>query len=217
MIGGGNTALDVARVVRRLGAEVTVLYRRTAEEMPAIREEYHHAVADGVVFEWLTLPRSVEEGESGLVVTVEEMRLGDPDGSGRRRPEPTGRIRRLGFSDRWPPCRPAAVVGPDEVNPSYRSDNRRTSDPTAHTIDPLGEETFTVAGEDVLAEIERCLSCGHCNACGTCFVFCPDGAIRWEEGGPVIDLEFCKGCGICVVECPGRALVLINEREAIDA
>jgi len=44
-------------------------------------------------------------------------------------------------------------------------------------------------------------------------VFCPDGAIRWESGGPVIDLEYCKGCGICVVECPGRALVLVNERD----
>jgi NADPH-dependent glutamate synthase beta subunit-like oxidoreductase/Pyruvate/2-oxoacid:ferredoxin oxidoreductase delta subunit len=290
VIGGGNTALDVARVARRLGAEVTVLYRRTAAEMPAIREEYHHAVAEGVVFEWLTLPRSVEEAASGLVVTVEEMRLGDPDGSGRRRPEATGRTRRLafdrvfcavgeiadstpfpanlksadgwlevgpggatadptvhaggdlvtgpatvvaaiaagreaarlidrrlGFSDRWPPCRSSAVVGPEEVNASYRSGNRRVSDPSSHTIDPLGEETLTVTTEAALAEIERCLSCGHCNACGTCFVFCPDGAIRWEEGGPVIDLEFCKGCGICVVECPGRALVLINEREAVDA
>jgi len=290
VIGGGNTALDVARVVRRLGGEVTVLYRRTAEEMPAIREEYHHAVADGVVFEWLSLPRSVEEGATGLVVTVEEMRLGDPDASGRRRPEPTGRMRRLvfdrvfaavgeladstpfpaslkdsegwlevgpggatadpmvhaggdlvtgpatvvaaiaagrsaarlidrrlGFSDRWPPCRPTTVVGPDEVNASDRSPNRRISDAVARAVDPLAEETLTVAAEAALSEIERCLSCGHCNACGTCFVFCPDGAIRWEEGGPVIDLEFCKGCGICVVECPGRALVLVNEREAVDA
>lgn len=286
VIGGGNTALDVARVVRRLGGEVTVLYRRTAEEMAAIREEYHHAVADGVAFEWLTLPRSVKRGEAGLVVTVEEMRLGEPDGSGRRRPEPTGRLRqltfdrvfsavgeiadstpfpanlknaegwlevgpggatademvhaggdlvtgpatvvaaiaagreaarlidrRLGFSDRWASIHHEPVVGPDEVNPSYRSHTRRTSDPKARTVDPLGEETLTVAAEAVLAELERCLSCGHCNACGTCFVLCPDGAIRWEQDGPVIDLEFCKGCGICVVECPGRALVLVNERE----
>lgn len=288
VIGGGNTALDVARVVRRLGGDATVLYRRTAEEMPAIREEYHRAVADGVVFEWLTLPRSVEVGDRGVVVTVEEMRLGDPDASGRRRPEPTGRTRRLafdrvfsavgeiadstpfpdslkdadgwlevgpggatadpmvhaggdlvtgpatvvaaiaagreaarvidrrlGFSDHWPSVHSAAVVGPAEVNPSYRRVARRISDPAARTVDPLAEETLTVAGEAALAEIERCLSCGHCNACGTCFVFCPDGAIGWEEGGPVIDLEFCKGCGICVVECPGRALVLINERDGL--
>lgn len=288
VIGGGNTALDVARVVRRLGGEATVLYRRTAEEMPAIREEYHRAVADGVGFEWLTRPRSVEVGERGVVVTVEEMRLGDPDASGRRRPEPTGRTRRLafdrvfsavgeladpapfpeslknadgwlevgpggatadpmvhaggdlvtgpvtvvaaiaagrqaariidrrlGFSDRWPPARSAVVVGPGEVNPSYRRVARRIFDPAARTMDPLAEETLTVDGEAVLAEIERCLSCGHCNACGTCFVFCPDGAIGWEERGPLIDLEFCKGCGICVVECPGRALVLVDERDGL--
>ena len=67
---------------------------------------------------------------------------------------------------------------------------------------------------EALAEIERCLSCGHCNACMTCFVFCPDGAIRWNEG-PVVDLEFCKGCGICVAECPGHALILVNERDAV--
>ena len=66
------------------------------------------------------------------------------------------------------------------------------------------------------AELERCLSCGTCNECGTCFVFCPDGAIRWEDG-PVIDLDFCKGCGICAVECPGGALVLVNEREVAAA
>ena len=65
----------------------------------------------------------------------------------------------------------------------------------------------------MLAEIERCLSCGHCNDCGTCFVFCPDVAIRWEDG-PVIDLEFCKGCGICVTECPGRDPGTRQRREA---
>ena len=65
---------------------------------------------------------------------------------------------------------------------------------------------------DVLHEIERCLSCGHCNDCGTCFVFCPDGAITWDDG-PIVDYEFCKGCGICVTECPGHAMILINERE----
>ena len=90
VIGGGNTAMDVARVLRKLGADVTVLYRRTVAEMPAIREEYQRAVADGVTFEWLSLPRSVSKDRGELVVTVEEMRLGDPDASGRRRPEPTG-------------------------------------------------------------------------------------------------------------------------------
>ena len=67
-VGGGNTALDVARVLRRLGGEVTVLYRRTAAEMPAIAEESAAAATDGVRFEFLTLPRAAvkEGGESRL-------------------------------------------------------------------------------------------------------------------------------------------------------
>jgi NADPH-dependent glutamate synthase beta subunit-like oxidoreductase/Pyruvate/2-oxoacid:ferredoxin oxidoreductase delta subunit len=97
VIGGGNTAMDVARVLRRLGAEVTVLYRRTADEMPAIAEEYLRARADGVTFEWLVAPRGAERTADGVAVTLEEMRLGTPDSSGRPRPEPTGRMRRLGF------------------------------------------------------------------------------------------------------------------------
>jgi NADPH-dependent glutamate synthase beta subunit-like oxidoreductase len=90
VIGAGNTAMDVARVLRRSGADVTILYRRTVDEMPAIQEEYERAVTDGVTFEWLTLPRSVEKYADELLVTVEQMRLGELDESGRRRPEPTG-------------------------------------------------------------------------------------------------------------------------------
>jgi Pyruvate/2-oxoacid:ferredoxin oxidoreductase delta subunit len=121
---------------------------------------------------------------------------------------------RLGFVDRWPAEPPVAVVGPVEVNPSNRVRNPRVMEAESGSPDLLAEESVSIAADAALAEMERCLSCGHCNECGTCFVFCPDGAIRWEAGGPVIDLEYCKGCGICVVECPGRALILVNERES---
>ncbi len=97
VIGGGNTAVDVARVLRRLGADVTVLYRRSEAEMPAIREEYELAVADGVVFDWLVLPVAVSKRGDRLEVTAEEMALGTPDASGRRRPMPTGITRDLWF------------------------------------------------------------------------------------------------------------------------
>lgn len=97
VIGGGNTAMDVARVLRRMGARVTVLYRRTVDEMPAIAEEFQRAAADGVIFEWLVLPRSVEKLGDELLVTVEHMRLGEPDQSGRRAPEPTGVFREMRF------------------------------------------------------------------------------------------------------------------------
>jgi glutamate synthase (NADPH/NADH) small chain len=89
VIGGGNTAMDVAREAVRLGAEVTVLYRRSQAEMPAFYHEYEQALDEGVTFKWLTLPVAFK-GENGRLTTVEcqPMKLGEPDDSGRRRPEP---------------------------------------------------------------------------------------------------------------------------------
>ena len=89
VIGGGNTAMDVAREALRLGAEVTVLYRRTQAQMPAFYHEYEQALDEGVSFKWLTLPVAFK-GENGRLTTVEcqPMKLGEPDDSGRRRPEP---------------------------------------------------------------------------------------------------------------------------------
>ena len=106
-------------------------------------------------------------------------------------------------------------MAPAEVNPVRRVRRLAASDPRSRAIAPLAEETLTLAAAAVLDEIERCLSCGHCNECGTCFAFCPDGAIVMH-GGPIIDLAFCKGCGICVTECPGKALVLVNERDLVN-
>jgi glutamate synthase (NADPH/NADH) small chain len=89
VIGGGNTAIDVACEARRLGArEVTLLYRRTEAEMPAYAHEVEEARAEGVRFQWLTTPVRFL-GESRLeAVECRLMRLGEPDASGRRRPEP---------------------------------------------------------------------------------------------------------------------------------
>lgn len=289
VIGGGNTAMDVARMLQRMGATATVLYRRTLAEMPAIEEEYERAVEDGVEFMWLTMPRKVAKLGAKLLVTVEQMRLGTPDESGRRRPEPTGIMRELrfdgifsatgeradttpfperlrdsqgwldlgsdgatkdplvyaggdlatgpatviealvagrnaaraidtelGFADRWPEEPPADIVSPAEVNVTYVPHHDRADDPPASTTDPFAEETATLTAVEILEEIDRCLSCGYCNDCGTCFVFCPDGAILWDDG-PRIDHEFCKGCGICVAECPGHVMVLVNEREVSHA
>ena len=285
VIGGGNTAMDVARVLRRMGADVTVLYRRTEAEMPAIEEEYKRAVGDGVKFEWLVLPRSVRKLNGELIISLDHMRLTDVDESGRSGFESTGvtremrfhgifaaigemadidaipqRIRngqgwldvgeggstkdprvfvggdlatgpatvvaaiaagraaahaideQLGFAHLWPEDEPIDKVTPAEVNPTYMPHHDRADDHEAELVTRFGEETTTLTSDEVTDEIDRCLSCGHCNSCGTCFVFCPDGAIIWDEG-PRIDHEFCKGCGICVVECPGHVMVLVNERE----
>jgi Pyruvate/2-oxoacid:ferredoxin oxidoreductase delta subunit len=291
VVGGGNTAIDVARMLRRLGAEATVLYRRTAEEMPAITEEYRSAVEEGVGFEFLTLPRAIRKDAGELVVTVERMHLGAPDPSGRRRPEPTGETSEMRFhgvfsaigeqaslepfpedvkrSDGWLRVGPRGetsadrvfvggdlatgpgtvveaivsgrrtadainerigggyevpgwvlqedeVVGPDDVNPATFAPMGPHHAPHRDVATRLGaglaEEAETMPPADVLAEIERCYSCGYCNHCGTCFVFCPDGAVGWEDG-PVFDLDYCKGCGICTTECPGHVILSIREEE----
>jgi len=89
VVGGGNTAIDCARASQRLGAEVTVYYRRAEDEMPAIRDEIDEAVEEGVVFEHHTNPVRVI-AEDGVVKGLEliRMRPGPLDESGRRRPEP---------------------------------------------------------------------------------------------------------------------------------
>ena len=94
VVGGGNVAMDAARCALRLGAEVTLVYRRTENEMPARVEEVHHAKEEGINFEFLNNPVRYEGDEKGFVkkVFVEKMRLGEADSSGRRRPEPTGEI-----------------------------------------------------------------------------------------------------------------------------
>jgi NADPH-dependent glutamate synthase beta subunit-like oxidoreductase/Pyruvate/2-oxoacid:ferredoxin oxidoreductase delta subunit len=89
VIGGGDTAIDAARVCRRLGADVTILYRRTRNEMPAIEEEIVGAEEEGVHFEFLAAPIAIaKEGEKAVKMTCQRMELGEPDSSGRRRPVP---------------------------------------------------------------------------------------------------------------------------------
>ena len=90
VIGGGNVAMDAARCAKRLGAEVTIVYRRSEQEMPARAEEVHHAREEGIIFRMLTAPTVIEGDENGFVRNLKcvEMRLGDPDEKGRRRPSP---------------------------------------------------------------------------------------------------------------------------------
>lgn len=91
VIGGGNTALDSARVALRLGAEkVIIVYRRTEAEMPARREEYHHAVEEGIEFQFLSNPVRFLGDNTGNLEKIEvlKMKLGEPDASGRPRPIP---------------------------------------------------------------------------------------------------------------------------------
>lgn len=88
VVGGGNVAMDAARCAKRLGAEVTIVYRRGLEEMPARKEEILHAIEEGIVFKTLCNPTEIVGDEQNKVkaITCVEMELGEPDESGRRRP-----------------------------------------------------------------------------------------------------------------------------------
>ncbi len=88
VIGGGNVAMDAARVSKRLGADVYLIYRRSREEMPARAEEAHHAEEEGIDFRLLTNPVAIHGDANGWVTGIEcvKMELGEPDASGRRRP-----------------------------------------------------------------------------------------------------------------------------------
>ncbi len=117
VVGGGNVAMDAARCAKRLGAEeVTVVYRRGEEEMPARAEETHHAKEEGVAFRFLTAPVAVHGGEDGFVSELEcvSMQLGEPDESGRRRPQAVA-----GSNHRLPVDMVIAAVG-NAPNPLLR-------------------------------------------------------------------------------------------------
>lgn len=89
IVGGGNVAMDAARCAKRLGAEnVYIVYRRGMEEIPARKEEVHHAMEEGIIFKTLNNPVKILGDENGRVRAMEciEMELGEPDASGRRRP-----------------------------------------------------------------------------------------------------------------------------------
>ncbi len=93
IIGGGNTAMDAARTSRRLGGNVTIVYRRGRSEMPARVEELHHALEEGIALKPLAGPTEFLGDDTGFVkaAVVDQMELGEPDASGRRAPISTGK------------------------------------------------------------------------------------------------------------------------------
>ena len=90
VVGGGNVAMDAARTALRLGADTTIVYRRTENELPARKEEVHHAKEEGIDFQMLTNPVEILGDEKGWVRAIKciRMELGEPDASGRRSPVP---------------------------------------------------------------------------------------------------------------------------------
>jgi glutamate synthase (NADPH/NADH) small chain len=98
VIGGGNTAMDAARTAKRLGGHVTIVYRRTQEEMPVRLEELHHALEEGIELKVLRAPRDFAGDDKTHFVShsnLDVMELGEPDASGRRRPVATGETEKM--------------------------------------------------------------------------------------------------------------------------
>ncbi|TEU14487.1 MAG: FAD-dependent oxidoreductase [Anaerolineales bacterium] len=302
VIGGGNTALDAARSARRLEAEVSILYRRSCHEMPAIEEEIEEALEEGVKIEYLVAPVEVlvKEGKvSGLKCT--KMELGEPDESGRRRPIPVpgsehtievdtvipalGQVVDLSFLGKdikaerarividdsgattclpifaggdvatgygtvthavgsgkraalaidrllrgetlegFPPLDrnvhavprdvDPTVVAFEDLNLAYFEEEprpRQAQAPAEERVKGFAEVNRGFDEEVAVAEAVRCFSCGTCNQCDNCLIFCPDLAVlRNGERPYVFNYDYCKGCGICFIECPRRAISFEEE------
>ncbi len=88
VVGGGNTAIDASRAALRLGAEVTLFYRRSREEMPASPEEVEAAEKEGVKIQFLQTPVGFDAGKGAVIIRAVRMRLGEPDATGRKSPVP---------------------------------------------------------------------------------------------------------------------------------
>ena len=282
VIGGGDTAIDAARVSRRLGADVTIVYRRTRTEMPAIDEEIDGADLEDVKIHYLAAPIEIyKENGKAVGMKCQKMELGEPDSSGRRRPVPIeGQTFDLDFTclitavsqapdfsgfesliegkdwiktdekfkskidgvysggdntnlglvidaiahgraaasaidelikgaqDRAAES-PAAVIRADKLQLGYYKDSQpvaRKEMPVEDRLkDMVSEIVFTHSEEGAIEEARRCMSCGKCFDCATCWSFCQDNAIvkPLVKGGEYkFKLEFCTGCKKCSEVCP---------------
>jgi len=280
VIGGGDTAIDAARVSRRLGAEVTILYRRTRTEMPAIDEEVEGAMAEGIEIHFLAAPAEIYSNSGTATgMKCQRMELGEPDDSGRRRPVPIegdtfdlefscliaavsqapdfkgfenfiegkdwikvdekfktkeenvysggdnvnlglvidaiahGRMAALAIHEMITgekmPAPDRNVLHADKMILSYYKEAARQPYKEMAVEERLksmvAEIVSTYSEEDAIAESRRCMSCGMCFDCGTCWSYCQDNAIikPLVKGKPYgVKLEFCTGCKKCAENCP---------------
>ena len=314
VIGGGNTAVDVARAVLRLGGKPIILYRRSRDEMPAFDEEVSGTLEEGIEIRYLTGPTEII-GQKGRVIELEctEMELGEEDETGRRRPVPIpdshftipvdaviaaigeepdltflpegirveGKIvstdngartsrkgifaggdmahlyrtvaHAIGFGKRAAisiDCsirkknvdsllqgirvgedgtlsiakylsevarrRADHVVAFEELNVAYFEHgerNERTTLAVPERVRDFREISTGLTEQGALKEASRCFSCGLCNECENCYVFCPDLSVIIDSGAVKyrINYDYCKGCGICIAECPRNALSVEKE------
>jgi len=282
VIGGGDTAIDAARVSRRLGADVTIVYRRTRKEMPAIDEEIDGADDEAVKTHYLAAPIEIyKENGKAVGMKCQQMELGEPDSSGRRRPVPIegdtfdldftclitavsqapdfsgfecliegkdwikvdekfktkidglysggdntnlglaidaiahGRAAAAAIDELITGEKPEEADAPKEVVQAsnmqlahYKESKRVALNEMAveeRLKDMVAEIVTTHSEECAVEEAQRCMSCGMCFDCATCWSFCQDNAIIKPliKGQPYkFKLDFCTGCKKCSEVCP---------------
>ncbi|MCS7249314.1 MAG: NAD(P)-binding protein [candidate division WOR-3 bacterium] len=291
VIGGGNTAIDCARVALRKGAKVKILYRRTKEEMPAIREEVEEALKEGIEILFLTAPSKIIKDKKERVKGLEcvKMKLSEEvDESGRRKPIPIKNsnfvikcdtiIKAIGekvdlailpkeiigkrtvLADEYgktnidkifaggdcvtgpktvveaiaygrraayfilnylknfeiPKKESVSLVNYENLNTYYFEKQKRIEEdrlPVNKRKRNFKEIVATLTDQDVKYEAGRCFSCGVCNNCDNCYVFCPDLAVLKKNGEYEILYDYCKGCGVCAHECPRNVISMFFEEE----
>lgn len=273
VVGGGDTAVDAARVAWRLGAQVTIVSRRSADEMPAIRHEVEEAQREGIRIEGRGLPSAIateegratgltcrrvtaagqaevgesefflpastiivagkperdmagleglcgdggtistnEQGETtvpGTFAAPDDLDLGIVSAAlyrGRRAAE-TIHMRFRGIQEPAPAA--PSVITKDKMRLDYYPKWPRTALATIpveeRLRDPDQEVNRAWGTAQAIAEAKRCLSCGMCFECDTCWQYCQEQAILKpiEKGSPYrIKLEFCTGCKKCAEQCP---------------
>ncbi len=278
VIGGGDTAIDAARVSKRLGADVTILYRRTRAEMPAAASEIEGAIEEGIDIQFLAAPLEVVQKDgSAVALRSLRMQLGEPDKSGRPRPVPipgsefeqpvTAVIAAIsqepdfqGFDDlhsgkdwikandfggtavegvyaggddtelglvtiaiaqgrfaaeaidarfRCVPLQapvPPPIIGKDKVHPEWYQPAPRHERSHVAVADrlPDTEVELGLTEAEVVEEAKRCMSCGMCMDCETCWMYCSNNCfVRLPKGEHYkVKLELCNGCKKCADACP---------------
>jgi len=287
VVGGGNTAVDTARVIRRLGGEAVIVYRRTEEEMPAHPREIEAAKEESIKLEFLLSPVSVLTGDGGIMgLRCQRMTLGEPGADGRRQPLPVANsfvtveadsvvmavgeepeldglpremVGENGYvvvDDRFMTTVPGLFAGGDAVSGAgtvvsaiaqgkeaarqidiylggegvvgtglgseaklnlgkgyFEREDRlgeREVDPR-EAVKDFREVSLGLDKIRALMEAERCFSCGVCNGCGICYIYCPDAAIVRDGETYRVLYDYCKGCGICAEECPRNVIDMEEE------
>jgi NADPH-dependent glutamate synthase beta subunit-like oxidoreductase/Pyruvate/2-oxoacid:ferredoxin oxidoreductase delta subunit len=278
VIGGGDTAIDAARVSKRLGAEVTLLYRRTRAEMPAVKSEIDGALEEGIKIEFLAAPVEILQKDGRAVaMRAIRMQLGEPDKSGRPRPVPQpgseyeiqasciiaaisqepefqgfdnlhsgkdwikaddfgatpvegiyaggddtelglvtiaiaqGRFAAEAIDARFRGVPLEKLPAPTPISKDkikldwYKAAARheRPHVPVAER-EPDTEIELGLTEAEVVEEAKRCMSCGMCMDCETCWMYCSNTCfVKLPKGEHYkVKLELCNGCKKCADACP---------------